>query len=212
MTRLTLIVAATLQNGIGQSGRLPWRLPQEMAYFARATTSAPDGRTNALVMGRATWESIPPKFRPLPKRLNVVVSRNTQYELGATDALLAPSLPASLDALTQRTDSVHRTFIIGGASLYTESLRLTPSDPAFVDRILLTRIVSPAFDECDTFVPKLASASPDVVANETEGVSWKRASHAELQTWVGFEVPEGVQEEKGVQYEFQMWTRTGEII
>ncbi len=81
MTRLTLIVAATLNNGIGQSGRLPWRLPQEMAYFARVTTTAPEGTVNAVVMGRNTWESIPTKFKPLQKRLNVVVSRNEDYDL-----------------------------------------------------------------------------------------------------------------------------------
>ena len=81
MTRLTLIVAATLQNGIGQSGRLPWRLPQEMAYFARVTTTAPEGNVNAVIMGRNTWESIPAKFKPLQKRLNVVVSRNESYDL-----------------------------------------------------------------------------------------------------------------------------------
>ena len=81
MTRLTLIVAATLQNGIGQSGRLPWRLPQEMAYFARVTTAAPEGNVNAVIMGRNTWESIPAKFKPLQKRLNLVVSLNESYDL-----------------------------------------------------------------------------------------------------------------------------------
>lgn len=79
MSRLTIIVAATLANGIGHNARLPWRLPQEMAYFARVTTNAPEGSINAVVMGRNTWESIPTKFRPLPKRLNVVISRNENY-------------------------------------------------------------------------------------------------------------------------------------
>ena len=81
MTRLTLIVAATISNGIGQSSRLPWRLPKEMAYFARVTSNAPEGAGNAVVMGRKTWESIPPKFRPLRDRMNIVVSRNQEYEL-----------------------------------------------------------------------------------------------------------------------------------
>lgn len=81
MTRLTLIVAATVSNGIGQSSRLPWRLPQEMAYFARVTSNTPEGTKNAVVMGRKTWESIPPKFRPLRDRVNVVISRNQEYQL-----------------------------------------------------------------------------------------------------------------------------------
>lgn len=80
MSRLTIIVAATVHNGVGQNARLPWRLPQEMAYFARVTSNAPEGTVNAVVMGRNTWESIPSKFRPLPKRLNLVISRNQNYE------------------------------------------------------------------------------------------------------------------------------------
>lgn len=79
MTSLTLIVAATLTNGIGQGSRLPWRLPQEMAYFARVTTAAPEGSANAVIMGRNTWESIPPKFRPLKQRKNIVISSNADY-------------------------------------------------------------------------------------------------------------------------------------
>ena len=81
MPRLTLIVAATLSNGIGQNGRLPWRLPKEMAYFARTTTNAPEGTMNVVIMGRNTWESIPERFRPLKNRANVVITRNETYEL-----------------------------------------------------------------------------------------------------------------------------------
>ena len=81
MTKLTLIVAATVSNGIGQSSRLPWRLPQEISYFARVTSNAPEGTKNAVIMGRKTWESIPAKFRPLKDRANVVISRNRDYQL-----------------------------------------------------------------------------------------------------------------------------------
>lgn len=79
MSRFTIIVAATQSNGIGQKGRLPWRLPKEMAYFARMTSSAPEGSQNAVIMGRNTWESIPNKFRPLAKRVNLVLSKNKDY-------------------------------------------------------------------------------------------------------------------------------------
>ena len=94
---------------------------------------------------------------------------------------------------------IHRSFIIGGASLYRETLALPPST-TFVDRVLLTRILAPAFEDCDVFMP-------DFIAQTDNGLSWKQASHAELQEWVGFEVAAGVQEENGVQYEFQMWVR-----
>ncbi len=83
MNRVTLIVAATTNNGIGQAGKLPWRLPREIQYFARVTTGEGGalGRKNAVVMGRATWESIPRRFRPLPGRINFVVSRQAEYDL-----------------------------------------------------------------------------------------------------------------------------------
>ena len=81
MARLTLIVAATRNNGIGQNSQLPWRLAKEMAYFKRVTTNAPEGSMNAVVMGRNTWESIPQRFRPLDKRLNIVISSNKNYQL-----------------------------------------------------------------------------------------------------------------------------------
>ena len=79
MPSLTLIVAATLANGIGRAGRLPWRLSHDMAYFAHVTTNAPQGSRNALIMGRNTWESIPAKNRPLKDRTNVVITGNADY-------------------------------------------------------------------------------------------------------------------------------------
>lgn len=94
----------------------------------------------------------------------------------------------------QKQDGIHRTFVIGGAGLYTDSLALNGS-MALVDRILLTRIVSPAFDDCDTFMPNFSESG------------WTKRKHSELSEWVGFEVAEGVQQENGVEYEFQMWTR-----
>jgi dihydrofolate reductase len=87
------VVAATAEGGIGRDGSLPWRLPKDMALFSRLTRASlphwmgtgadPDPATaattpvrNAVVMGRKTWHSLPPKFQPLPGRLNVVLSRN----------------------------------------------------------------------------------------------------------------------------------------
>ena len=81
MSSLALIVAATLSNGIGQGSRLPWSLPREMSYFKKATSIAPEGKVNAVIMGRKTWESIPTQFRPLAKRVNIVISRNEGYDL-----------------------------------------------------------------------------------------------------------------------------------
>jgi hypothetical protein len=74
-----VVVAATVTGGIGLGGKLPWSLPTDMAAFKRITTTLPAGAAagvrNAVIMGRRTWLSIPPRFRPLPGRLNVVLSR-----------------------------------------------------------------------------------------------------------------------------------------
>lgn len=72
---LTLIVAATPSHAIGRSSALPWRLPKEMAYFARVTKGERREGMNAVIMGRKSWEGIPERWRPLAGRINVVVSR-----------------------------------------------------------------------------------------------------------------------------------------
>ena len=98
---------------------------------------------------------------------------------------------------------LHRSFVIGGAHVYNAVLALPPTSDTFVDRILLTRILSPAFEDCDVFFPDFLADN----GTDGNGRSWKRASFEELKEWAGFDVPEGIQEENGVQYEFQMWVR-----
>ena len=100
---------------------------------------------------------------------------------------MAPNLGDALATVEQ--DDVYHKFIIGGAQLYTETLSLA-------DRVLMTRIVSPAFEECDVKMPDFLALG-----------QWRQASHKELESWVGFDVVEGEQEENGVRYEFQMWVR-----
>lgn len=91
----------------------------------------------------------------------------------------------------------HRAFIIGGASIYNEALEAFDNQLYVVDRILLTRILSPSFDECNVFFPDFRSRDG----------RWTQCSHEELQKWAGFDVPAGIQEERDVKYEFQMWVR-----
>ncbi len=94
---------------------------------------------------------------------------------------------------------MHRRFLIGGAQLYAHALG-SLSLQYSLDRILLTRILEPAFEECDVFLPDF---------QRTDGVAptWREAAHQELTEWAGFAVPEGIQEEKGVKYVYQMWIR-----
>lgn len=110
------------------------------------------------------------------------------------------SLGSALDLLSELP--THRAFVIGGVSLYTDTLALPVSSSGFVDRVLLTRISSPAFKDCDVYLPDFLSDK------NSEGNSvWTRARHEELKEWTGLDVPQGVQAENGVEYEFQMWTR-----
>ncbi len=76
--RFSAILALTPNGGIGMGGKLPWKLPGDMAWFKRVTLAVQDlSKRNAVIMGRKTWASIPSKFRPLPDRLNVVLSTSS---------------------------------------------------------------------------------------------------------------------------------------
>ena len=126
------VIAAVARNGvIGRALSLPWHLPADLKHF-RALTMG-----HAVIMGRKTWESLPEKFRPLPGRQNIVVTRNAGY--AAAGAEVAASLPAAL-ALARGTQA----FVIGGAELYRAAL-------ALADRLELTEIARDY--EGDTFLP-----------------------------------------------------------
>ena len=91
--KLSLIVAMNNSNrGIGLNGTIPWRLPKDLKYFSRVTTSThnPD-KQNAVIMGKLTWLSIPKQYQPLPNRLNVVISTQLQPDSLGSDVLVFKS-------------------------------------------------------------------------------------------------------------------------
>ncbi len=133
---LHLIYARSRNHVIGKNGDLPWHLPEDLAHFKRTTLG------QAVVMGRITWESIPEKFRPLPGRKNVVVSRQADYP--ATGASVVPSLQAALAMFPP--DEV--VWLIGGAQLYAQALPLA-------SQLVVTEI--DADFEGDAFAPILGS-------------------------------------------------------
>ncbi len=108
---LTLIAAVARNGVIGRDNRLPWQLPEDLKRFKAITTG------HAVIMGRKTWESLPVKFRPLPNRLNIIVTRNPDFR--AEGATVAGSLGAAIEASAGRTP-----FVIGGAELYAHALPL----------------------------------------------------------------------------------------
>jgi dihydrofolate reductase len=112
-----VVVAADLDWGIGKASGLPWpKLRGDLAHFRRVTTStAKEGARNAIVMGRKTWESKEVGGKPLPKRLNVVVSRG---DLVVPDGVIAAK---SLDEALAVKD-VETIFVVGGAGLFQDAL------------------------------------------------------------------------------------------
>jgi dihydrofolate reductase/thymidylate synthase len=115
-------------GGIGKGGTLPWRLPGELRHF-RDVTMAPPG-PNAVIMGRRTWDSLPPRFRPLPGRLNVVLSRGL---VAASDGSLLVARDLT-DALTAASGCEGR-FVIGGASLIDEALSHSELGSVFLTEV-----------------------------------------------------------------------------
>ncbi|MCF8167281.1 MAG: dihydrofolate reductase [Rhodoferax sp.] len=113
--RLHLIMARAANGVIGKNNALPWHLPEDMAHFKRLTLGCP------VLMGRKTWDSLPVRFRPLPGRTNIVVSRQAQWS--AAGALHARDLPQALELCATASDA----WVIGGAELYAQALPLADS-------------------------------------------------------------------------------------
>ncbi len=140
------------KRGIGKEGTLPWHLPGDLKHFKTLTTTTDDPKKqNALIMGRKTWDSIPEKFRPLPDRLNVVLSKNKTQSM-AQDMISARSFEEAFAALEtpEQKDLVDKIFVIGGAQIFKIALA-SPSCEA----LYLTHIQSTY--ACDTFFPDFES-------------------------------------------------------
>ena len=104
--QINLIFARAANGVIGKQNTLPWHLPEDLAHFKRLTNGWP------VVMGRKTWDSLPPRFRPLPGRKNVVVTRQSDWT--AEGATRASSLPDALSLCA----GAEQVWVIGGAQLY----------------------------------------------------------------------------------------------
>jgi dihydrofolate reductase len=132
--RLHLIYARAANGVIGRDNALPWHLPEDLAHFKRTTLGCP------VIMGRKTWESLPPRFRPLPGRTNTVVTRDTTWR--ASGATVAHSLEAALGLCPPDSDA----WVIGGAQVYAQALPLASS-------VVVTEIARDF--EGDAFAPLL---------------------------------------------------------
>jgi len=116
------VIAAVARNGvIGHDKALLWRLPEDQQYFRRVTLGHP------VIMGRRTWDSLPERFRPLPGRRNIVVTRQAGWQAAGAEAA------HSLEQALSMAQEAARVFVIGGGELYAAAL-------ARADELLLTEI------------------------------------------------------------------------
>ena len=132
--RISIIVAVATNGVIGRDNDLVWRLRDDMKFFSETT------KGHAVLTGRRNYESIPERFRPLPHRTNIVITRNAEYE--APGAEIAHSLEAGIDCA--KAMGARELFIIGGGQIYAESM-----SKGWVDRLFITHV--DAAPEGDTF-------------------------------------------------------------
>ena len=129
-----------------------------MAHFKEVTSTSPSpGMTNAVIMGRKTWESIPPKFRPLPGRINIILSRTTTVD-ATGDVLVASSLDDAMSKIGS-IPQIGTTYIIGGGEVYKTAL-----ESGLVHRVIYTRVHGmPEDTEFDAFFPEMKDEEWDCV-------------------------------------------------
>jgi len=139
--RLNLIYARAANGVIGRDNTLPWHLPEDLAHFKRHTQGCP------VIMGRRTWDSLPPRFRPLPGRLNIVLTRQADTaSLAAEGALPLAGLEPALAHCRAMSPVPAEVWVIGGAQIYAQALPLA-------QRVVVTEIAQ-AF-EGDAHAPTL---------------------------------------------------------
>ena len=161
------LVAAVARNGvIGRAGGLAWTDPADLKHFRTITQG------HAVLMGRKTWDSLPPRFRPLPGRRNVVVSRQPGLRLDGAE--VCTSLDEALSTLAKEG----RVFVIGGGQLYAQALPLA-------DELVLTEVDADL--EGDTYFPVIDRRVWEVAESQTPGhpsqpgfafVTYRRAASA----------------------------------
>ncbi|KAF5269839.1 hypothetical protein FQR65_LT05885 [Abscondita terminalis] len=178
MLKYKLIAAASQNRGIGKNNDLPWRIRKDMDYFTKMTTSTTSSKKNVVIMGRKTWDSIPTKFKPLSNRINFILSRS-DINVGMYKNVF---LFKSWDDINKKLQNeefqklYEDIWIIGGSHIYKAAI-----ESKHFYRLYMTEIKKEY--DCDTFFPSYNNVKP--VSDPL--------------------VPEGVQEEKGIKFEFKVY-------
>ncbi len=109
---IALIYARAANGVIGKDGTMPWHLPEDLAHFKRLTLGCP------VIMGRKTWDSLPERFRPLPGRINIVITRQPDWHQDGVQRA------SSLREALQFCASSETVWVMGGAQIYAQALPL----------------------------------------------------------------------------------------
>ena len=118
---IALIYARAANGVIGKDGTMPWHLPEDLAHFKRLTLGCP------VIMGRKTWDSLPERFRPLPGRINIVITRQPDWHQDGVQRA------SSLREALQLCENAEQVWVIGGAQIYAQALPLA-------DELVVTEI------------------------------------------------------------------------
>ena len=145
--KISIIVAVASNGVIGKNNSLPWHLPADMKFFKEKTMG------HCIITGRRNYESIPGKFRPLPGRTNIVLTRDAAYK--AAGALVTHEIAKALELARSQNET--ECFIIGGAHVFGQVMEMT-------DTIYYTRIHHDF--EGDVFFPKLDPAKWKLAKSE----------------------------------------------
>lgn len=129
---INIIVATANNNAIGKDNDLLWHISEDLKYFKSTTLGCP------IIMGRKTWESLP--FKPLPKRENIVISRNKDLEIEGAKVI------HSIEEAINYAKTLENCFIMGGGMIYTSAL-------PFCDKLYITKVFKDF--EADTFFPEI---------------------------------------------------------
>ncbi len=143
--RISLVAAVAHGGVIGRDNSIPWRIPDDVARFRKLTMGHP------VVMGRRTWDSIPGRFRPLPGRRNIVVTRNRKWYGDGAERV------GSLEEALDLAGDAPEVFVIGGGEIYAAAL-------PFADELQLTEI--DAEIDGDTLFPPIDGAAFEEVERE----------------------------------------------
>lgn len=153
---ISLIAALAQNHTIGKNNDLPWHLPDDMKYFMQTT------KGHHCIMGRKNYQSIPEKFRPLPNRTNIVVTRQAKFD--APGCVVVNSIEAGINIARKKGEA--EVFIIGGAEIYKSSMKQA-------DRLYLTEILGHI--EGDTHFPEFNPKEWMEVSRDHHGTDERHA-------------------------------------